>query len=689
MRKKYTSLDRLRKNRFLSNWVWDVIPESVAAGFATFSFGVITLLLVDSFKSGLLLLIVLPIAVLTTILVANRLKDTNEYHPGDRIYNVLAIIFVIAWMACNVFFTSQHLLTNRDPGIYAVTGAWLADNESVRIPAPTVATNNYEGVKAESRGMYTSIYNKDEINPHGNHLLPGLLGSAARIIGKLHMLRVPVVFGGLALLMVFAFARKIMSPAWALYAMAVLSLSLPMLYFSRDTYTEPLMMVFVFGGLSLLWRAMTERSMLLWFMSGLVVGATSLARVDAWLIMAGIVGGVFVYLAGTPKTEHNKRGPLLFFLAMAGVSALSWLDLTKLSSVYYIGQRDEFLKEVVLLALVVVFGLILWLVASHTKLLHRVSAGKIKKISAVVFWGILIVAALLASRQWWYVARGEESRPLVGGLQVAAGNLPDPTRTYAEATASWFVWYLGIFIVVLGVLGLATLARLAIENKQYKTAPMLAVFVITTSGYMLFPSIVPDQIWAIRRFLPVTLPLLVVLATYFMQQLSNKSQTLSRIRLRVAVIAVIAVLPIAITTAPLALLRDTAQAKGVLALCQSLPENSVVVWVGDAGNTMVQATQSYCGVESVSYAASELARIDKVSMEQSMATIQAAIIEQGKVPIFATYQRDVDGYKMLFSDYAKEQRNIVSWSEYGKSLYGPPRRGVKQAEVITIIKVNE
>src|SRR6202042_1967395 len=47
----------------------------------------------------------------------------------------------------------------------------------------------------------------------------------------------------------------------------------------------------------------------------------------------------------------------------------------------------------------------------------------------------------------------------VGYLQRAAGLPLDPRRLYAEDTLYWVIWYIGLPAVLLGVFGLALMAR--------------------------------------------------------------------------------------------------------------------------------------------------------------------------------------------------------------------------------------
>ena len=100
---------------------------------------------------------------------------------------------------------------------------------------------------------------------------------------------------------------------------------------------------------------------------------------------------------------------------------------------------------------------------------------------------------------------------VVGQFQQAEGYPVDPTRTYAEHTITWLSYYLTWPVLALATLGLAIIVW-----RTFTTRPVAVVFLgafaVPTLVYLMRPAIVPDQLWAIRRFEPITLPGLAIAA---------------------------------------------------------------------------------------------------------------------------------------------------------------------------------
>src|SRR5690606_10947509 len=101
---------------------------------------------------------------------------------------------------------------------------------------------------------------------------------------------------------------------------------------------------------------------------------------------------------------------------------------------------------------------------------------------------------------------------VVEQFQRAQGLPIDPTRTYAESTVAWISYYTTWIIVALAILGLGIAAYRALRGRS-EWAVFLGATLAPSLLYFWAPEIVPDQIWAIRRFESMTLPALALAAT--------------------------------------------------------------------------------------------------------------------------------------------------------------------------------
>jgi hypothetical protein len=108
-------------------------------------------------------------------------------------------------------------------------------------------------------------------------------------------------------------------------------------------------------------------------------------------------------------------------------------------------------------------------------------------------------------------------------LQQAQGLPVDPTRTYAEDTLYWVIWYIGLPAVLLGGFGVALLVRQCTRALLTWQDPVgawrnwglpLVVIAAGSAVVLWHPDIVPDQPWASRRLIVVVLPGLILCALW-------------------------------------------------------------------------------------------------------------------------------------------------------------------------------
>jgi MFS family permease len=127
------------------------------------------------------------------------------------------------------------------------------------------------------------------------------------------------------------------------------------------------------------------------------------------------------------------------------------------------------------------------------------------------------VMAAFAVRPLVQIVRGETSPVTIAFIKEVQklAHLPiDPTRTYAEDSLYWVIWYIGVPAVLLATFGAALLIRRFLRGSALLWG--LPVMIISWSVVVTLwrPGIVPDQPWASRRLVPVVLPGLVLLAVW-------------------------------------------------------------------------------------------------------------------------------------------------------------------------------
>src|SRR5690348_11602627 len=82
---------------------------------------------------------------------------------------------------------------------------------------------------------------------------------------------------------------------------------------------------------------------------------------------------------------------------------------------------------------------------------------------------------------------------------------------FASASFRWFAWYLGTVTLALIVIGFIVLTVRALRSDS-PAFMLLAAAGPVTVLYVGRPSISPDQLWAMRRYLPMVLPVMTIAA---------------------------------------------------------------------------------------------------------------------------------------------------------------------------------
>jgi hypothetical protein len=189
-------------------------------------------------------------------------------------------------------------------------------------------------------------------------------------------------------------------------------------------------------------------------------------------------------------------------------------------------------------------------------------------------------------------------------VQVAEGVPPDGTRTYNEDTVVWLQWYLGPVALAAGLAGLGFAAARTVEGRWPAGQVGAAVLIGgMTALYAWNPRVAPDQIWAMRRFLPVTMPGLLMLGAVALREGARRVRAVigrwatGALALAVAVGAAAA--PVLATSGA----TDTRELLGARAAiestCRALPARALVLIPGDGpfAQRVAPALRAFCHVD--------------------------------------------------------------------------------------------
>jgi hypothetical protein len=570
----------------------------LSLGFAGLSLAVIGLYLpVPAFLLGAALIVGMTVLVRPTLTAPRHTPRTAQIAAAVGIGAILAITL---WNGAN---SAQHVLINRDGGVYANAGRWLARDGSLEVAPGAGPFRNDPKLEFESVGIPE---NHGTLQFQGAHLLPALLAESHAVAGDAGMFRVPSLLGGIALLEFFALAwRLFRRPVFAVAAMLALAFILPEVSFSRDTYTEITTQIFVFTALWLLvdrqvlphWRAALA--------AGLFIGAIQATRIDAALVVVGLPIVVLVAWLHA-RSESDRRGAKAAgYALLAGLvpgCMLGVIDLVVRSSSYW---QDQWSNERSLIVVTLASATACAVLAA---LWSRVSPTLSKLPWNTISW-IAAVLVLVAAFGAWFVRPSiqEQHHPALAALQEGGRMVVRYTTNEFEGSMQWMAWYLGPLTLSAAIVGGALLARALLRGRMLYTVAPVALLLPGSLLYLWDARAFADHVWVTRRFLTAAFPMLILLAlglaaSLWRPEFPRRFSTWAR-----AIGAVIAVAAVAFPLYTLAPVRSMEEQAGYLSAiqtaCRTLGRRAAVVVL--IGPTMAspdvredwlpQALRGWCG----------------------------------------------------------------------------------------------
>ena len=493
----------------------------------------------------------------------------------------------------------EHVAVRRDPGAYATYALGLARFGGVPIdprleafglnPAdPLVRVSsgaNYQ-VPVVTNGQVTAL----EVSPQFFVGAPSVLSLGWWSGGWDGLFLVMPIAGGLALVAFGVLAAALSGPRVAVLATLALALTQPILMTNRQTFSEPLALLYLCSGALVLvaaLKAADDRARLrLGVLAGGIVAATLFIRVDALREMVLLIP----VIALASLLRHRAGLGLAIGLLAVGVPAM--IAATPWSSPY-VRQVGQSLVPLLWGGLALLVASVA-VVAVGRYLQRRPSLPGPLRAALSYLPGVAagLVAAtlvLLILRPLGTIVRADgESIPgrnaFVGALQAQQGLTDDPSRTYAENSVEWMAWYLGPVAVGIAFAAAVVLVALAVRRllrgELPVWVPVLAVGLAATALTLYRPGITPDHPWADRRYYTTGLPTLVLLASVAAVWLTDLAGRRHRVAggLTAALAAGVLLVPALLATLPVATARtEVGQPAAAEQVCDALPDEAAVI----------------------------------------------------------------------------------------------------------------
>jgi hypothetical protein len=569
-------------------------------------------------------------------------------------FGLMATVAVAAGFAAwQLVETSESVIVLRSPGASLQAGYWLAQHGSLTIPQSLAAFGaGHAGLSFASTGFFA---HGASVVPAGTSGLPMLLAGGFWAHGTNGATALAPVLGGFAVLSFGGLIARLAGPQWAPAGALVLGLSLPQQYVSRSAFAEPALQVLLFGGLCLLidsltlrsdppvlasgWRRLVsartwseavtpERTMAA--LGGLALGLGLLVSLDALIYLLPVIpfGGLLL-VARRPGAAPFCFGVVLGVgYGLVDGYVLSRPFLASLShTMALIGIIAAWL-----VALTIATVQLLRVPSARARVAALAARRPVRWLPALA--SLVAVAAFVGLAVRPYVQRvhdvpGVAVFRYIAGLQRAQGLPIDPTRTYAESTLYWVVWYIGLPTVLLGAFGIALLVRQCVRALLRRRdasgawrnwALPLGITCVGSAAILWEPEILPDQPWASRRLVVLVLPGLIACALWASAWLTGHARNRGARPVTAAVAGLFCVGALAVPTAATAFgtgLTHSGNAAGLQVstsglafkqtgagevnavgqLCSSIPaDSSVVILDRTVAQQFTQVIRGMCGV---------------------------------------------------------------------------------------------
>jgi hypothetical protein len=414
----------------------------------------------------------------------------------------------------NAVYHSQFVIVEYDAASYMQFASWISQHGT-----SVIAQNaQYFGGHPDSITYASSAFFQVD-----GHVVPQFMAGMPMVLAtgfwaggaRLAVFWAPVL-GAMAVFTFGGLAARLVGPRWAPFAALALAVTIPMQYVGRDTWSEPLALIFLVGGLSLWidsqhsdrgqedagrWRTSWRHhsgsaSHVLAGFAGLLLGLVFVIRID------GPADILFVVPYCGLLVLRRQRQVVPFMAGLVVGTVYGAVDGAFLTLPYLRINKTSVAGEAALVAamLVVTIAAVVWLRRRGSELRNPPNIWLVRVLVTAPF--VLLVVFLVrpyAERNW-------------NALQ------------YAPLSLHWIYWYTGATTIGFAVVAFAMLGRRAVRGEAPAWALPLLVFGCATLIFLLRPAIVAHQPYASRRLVPAVLPGLILLAVWLAAWLGQWSR---------------------------------------------------------------------------------------------------------------------------------------------------------------------
>ncbi|GMR22311.1 MAG: hypothetical protein BMS9Abin37_0651 [Acidobacteriota bacterium] len=455
------------------------------------------------------------VAILVAVAALTLFKQLS-FASGSRGWRELLVATALLAFTLVAYYPPyEYILGGRDPGIYVNTGFHLAREGNLTFTDPVIASIPEEDWALFFRvdkelpdwkylrfqGYRLENPSSARVAPHGLHLYPTWIATAAAMYEMKAGLYATPFFAMLGVLGLFFALNRIFGFEIAAWASAFLTVFQIQVWFARFPNSEVVVQFLYATALMFFFFMEEKRSTIAGAAAGVALGSTLLARMENVLFLVPIA-----LVMGWKRLKRELDAPELAFLGGFSVLALHAAVHDRFVSWPYVSS---------------ILGRHYW----------RILGDHLWVVAALGIIGFVVVDRLARRAPSWTYTLVQSNRFRIGAalalFALAAFTYfvrpfwhgPRTARHDAEAflRMSWYLYPVGLALAVSGAMMLLVRAR--------KTQVFFLLTGLTFSLFFFYKVRVwHDHYFAMRRFIPVILPSLVVCMSVFLMSLRSDAR---------------------------------------------------------------------------------------------------------------------------------------------------------------------
>jgi Dolichyl-phosphate-mannose-protein mannosyltransferase len=514
----------------------------------------VALLLAEIGVFGTVRAAVFELIVLAVVFALARLAGRRPEAPfarPTRPSNLIPALLVAVVAFLLHARPSEYIVGGRDPGAYVSAMGVIARTGAITHKDPVVASIPAEDLSLfyanldEPPFKFTLEVNEDRpqpswprfmgfeldhpssglVTPQFFHLFPAFGAYLFETMGVRGALATSPIFGILGTLASFFLARRMFGPTVALVAALGLAATVLQVWFARYPVSEGFSQFLILSGL-LAHRLDQEcDSRAFAWLSGGLLGLTLLVRIDSVLLLVPLLFWAGLQFARRgEKWKARLLGLLVPFILLFGHAALHALFFSKRYAHQILTRRywnHPLSVWLIVLVAALAAAYLVWKYGPACRARLQQMEGRLR-VAAMVSLGLL-AAYSLALRPALSAWAGGDGNPKAEALQDPSLLQSLGFQRLAAHDAQALVrysWFVGPPVLALAFLGLFMFLKKADSSDILA----LAVFLAFSIFYLYKIRVFNDYFFAMRRYMPVTLPFTFILAAFALVTLARRSR---------------------------------------------------------------------------------------------------------------------------------------------------------------------